>query len=144
VGLNLLMWLPESWNIQPGVYAVVAATAVLAGVFRSSISLVSCVHSHNACRGVSRCFQIIYLPAELCAQPEGILDVFRSSISLVSSVHSHNACRGVSRCFQIIYLSVELCAQLCASSVHSHNACGCVFGSSVPVLKSTHKVRCAG
>ena len=56
VGLNLLMWLPESWNIQPGVYAVVAATAVLAGVFRSSISLVrsvhSCVHSHNACKGV--------------------------------------------------------------------------------------------
>ena len=56
MGLNLLMWLPESWNIQPGVYAVVAATAVLAGVFRSSISLVSsvhsCVHSHNAWRGV--------------------------------------------------------------------------------------------
>ena len=41
VGLNLMTWLPESWNIQPGVYAVVAATAVLAGVFRSSISLVS-------------------------------------------------------------------------------------------------------
>jgi len=54
VGLNLLMWLPDSWNIQPGVYAVVAATAVLAGVFRSSISLVSSVHSHNACGGVSR------------------------------------------------------------------------------------------
>ena len=54
VGLNLLMWLPESWNIQPGVYAVVAATAVLAGVFRSSISLVSSVHSHNACRGVAK------------------------------------------------------------------------------------------
>lgn len=41
MGLKLMMWLPESWNIQPGVYAVVAATAVLAGVFRSSISLVS-------------------------------------------------------------------------------------------------------
>ena len=39
-GLKLLFWLPESWNIQPGVYAVVAATATLAGVFRSSISLV--------------------------------------------------------------------------------------------------------
>ena len=54
VGLNLLMWLPESWNIQPGVYAVVAATAVLAGVFRSSISLVSSVHSHNTCGDVVR------------------------------------------------------------------------------------------
>ena len=36
-----MMSMPDSWNIQPGVYAVVAATAVLAGVFRSSISLVS-------------------------------------------------------------------------------------------------------
>lgn len=41
MGLNLMMSMPDSWNIQPGVYAVVAATAVLAGVFRSSISLVS-------------------------------------------------------------------------------------------------------
>lgn len=39
-GLKLLFWMPDSWNIQPGVYAVVAATATLAGVFRSSISLV--------------------------------------------------------------------------------------------------------
>lgn len=44
MGLNLMMSMPDSWNIQPGVYAVVAATAVLAGVFRSSISLVSPSH----------------------------------------------------------------------------------------------------
>ncbi len=46
MGLNLMMWLPDSWNIQPGVYAVVAATAVLAGVFRSSISLVTLAAHH--------------------------------------------------------------------------------------------------
>ena len=53
VGLNLLMWLPVSWNIQPGVYAVVAATAVLAGVFRSSISLVSPVTLLSMCQHLS-------------------------------------------------------------------------------------------
>ena len=29
-----------AWNIQPGIYAIVGATAMLGGVFRSSISLV--------------------------------------------------------------------------------------------------------
>lgn len=32
--------LPSSWDIQPGVYALIGATAMLAAVFRSSISLV--------------------------------------------------------------------------------------------------------
>ena len=38
-GLLLMTWLP-SWNIQPGLYAMCAATAMLGGVFRASISLV--------------------------------------------------------------------------------------------------------
>ena len=37
-GLLLMKVLP-SWNIQPGVYAMCAATAMLGGVFRASISL---------------------------------------------------------------------------------------------------------
>ncbi len=39
MGLLLMKWLPD-WNIQPGVYAMCAAAAMLGGVFRSSISLV--------------------------------------------------------------------------------------------------------
>ncbi len=39
MGLLLMKWLPN-WNIQPGVYAMCAAAAMLGGVFRSSISLV--------------------------------------------------------------------------------------------------------
>ena len=38
-GILLMQWLP-TWNIQPGVYAMCAAAAMLGGVFRSSISLV--------------------------------------------------------------------------------------------------------
>lgn len=38
-GLLLMKWLP-GWNIQPGLYAMCAATAMLGGVFRASISLV--------------------------------------------------------------------------------------------------------
>ncbi|KAG2454447.1 hypothetical protein HYH02_001466 [Chlamydomonas schloesseri] len=38
-GLILRLWLPK-WNIMPGLYAILAATGVLAGVFRSAISLV--------------------------------------------------------------------------------------------------------
>ena len=38
-GLLLMRWLP-SWNIQPGLYAMCAAAAMLGGVFRASISLV--------------------------------------------------------------------------------------------------------
>ncbi len=39
-GLVLMENLPMNWNIQPGIYAIVGATAMLGGVFRSSISLV--------------------------------------------------------------------------------------------------------
>ena len=39
MGLLLMQRLPE-WNIQPGLYAMCAAAAMLGGVFRSSISLV--------------------------------------------------------------------------------------------------------
>ena len=39
-GLVLMENLPVEWNIQPGIYAIVGATAMLGGVFRSSISLV--------------------------------------------------------------------------------------------------------
>lgn len=41
-GLVLMENLPVKWNIQPGIYAIVGATAMLGGVFRSSISLVRC------------------------------------------------------------------------------------------------------
>ena len=39
-GLALRGFLPATWDVQPGVYALIGATATLAGVFRSSISLV--------------------------------------------------------------------------------------------------------
>ncbi len=39
-GFVLLQVLPSSWDIQPGVYALLCATAVLGGVFRSTFSLV--------------------------------------------------------------------------------------------------------
>jgi hypothetical protein len=42
-GLVLMENLPVEWNIQPGIYAIVGATAMLGGVFRSSISLVGAV-----------------------------------------------------------------------------------------------------
>ena len=38
-GLLLMRWLP-TWQIQPGLYAMCAAAAMLGGVFRASISLV--------------------------------------------------------------------------------------------------------
>lgn len=36
----VLKWLLPSWHIQPGVYALICATAVLGGVFRSGMALV--------------------------------------------------------------------------------------------------------
>eukprot|EP00197_Chlamydomonas_leiostraca_P009699 CAMPEP_0202866324 /NCGR_PEP_ID=MMETSP1391-20130828/7318_1 /ASSEMBLY_ACC=CAM_ASM_000867 /TAXON_ID=1034604 /ORGANISM="Chlamydomonas leiostraca, Strain SAG 11-49" /LENGTH=886 /DNA_ID=CAMNT_0049546257 /DNA_START=42 /DNA_END=2702 /DNA_ORIENTATION=+ len=39
-GILVRMWLPDTWNVQPGLYAMLAATGVLGGVFRSAISLV--------------------------------------------------------------------------------------------------------
>ncbi|KAK9812846.1 hypothetical protein WJX72_004634 [[Myrmecia] bisecta] len=62
-GLLLLRWLPVGWNVQPGVYAVVAGTAVLAGVFRSSISLVVIVVEGT--RGIDFTFGVII--AVVCA-----------------------------------------------------------------------------
>ncbi len=38
-GLLLMKWLP-TWEIQPGIYAMCGAAAMLGGVFRASISLV--------------------------------------------------------------------------------------------------------
>ena len=40
-GLLLRGSVPTSWDVQPGVYALIGATATLAGVFRSSVSLVA-------------------------------------------------------------------------------------------------------
>jgi|AntAceMinimDraft_1070359.scaffolds.fasta_scaffold26884_2 chloride channel 7 len=40
LGLMFRLALPDAWDIQPGVYALIGATAMLGGVFRSSISLV--------------------------------------------------------------------------------------------------------
>lgn len=57
----LLMNLLPTWNIQPGLYAMVAATAMLGGVFRASISLVvllvegtqaRVLYSHNVYLGI--------------------------------------------------------------------------------------------
>jgi CBS domain-containing protein len=39
-GLLFRAALPASWDVQPGLYALIGATATLGGVFRSSISLV--------------------------------------------------------------------------------------------------------
>ena len=49
--------LPPSWDIQPGLYALVSATAMLGGVFRSSISLVVIVVEGT--RGIEFLFGII-------------------------------------------------------------------------------------
>ena len=40
LGLLFRKALPNTWDIQPGLYALIGATAMLGGVFRSSISLV--------------------------------------------------------------------------------------------------------
>ena len=40
MGVFLSMLLPNSWDIQPGIYALVGAAATLCAVFRSNISLV--------------------------------------------------------------------------------------------------------
>ena len=61
-GLVLMENLPVEWNIQPGIYAIVGATAMLGGVFRSSISLVcghlpslrTCTRAPYTCTPASR------------------------------------------------------------------------------------------
>lgn len=58
-GLLLMTWLP-GWNIQPGLYAMCAATAMLGGVFRASISLVVLL-----VEGTQVCHFYLLLPAIL-------------------------------------------------------------------------------
>jgi hypothetical protein len=36
VGLKLQDWLPTSWHIQPGLYALIGSAAMLGGVFRQA------------------------------------------------------------------------------------------------------------
>ncbi|KAG2485675.1 hypothetical protein HYH03_015647 [Edaphochlamys debaryana] len=55
-GTILRMWLPH-WNIMPGLYAILAGTGVLAGVFRSAISLVVLVVEGT--RGIDYLFGVI-------------------------------------------------------------------------------------
>jgi chloride channel 7 len=55
-GLIVRDWLP-SWNIQPGLYALMAGTGVLGGVFRSAISLVILVVEGT--RGIEYMFGVI-------------------------------------------------------------------------------------
>ncbi|WIA21477.1 hypothetical protein OEZ85_000682 [Tetradesmus obliquus] len=55
-GSALRDWL-QHWNIQPGVYGVMAASSVLAGVFRSNVSLVVLVMEGT--RGIEFMFGII-------------------------------------------------------------------------------------
>lgn len=59
VAMTLSQILPPSWDVQPGVYALVGATATLAAVFRSTISLV--VIMVEATRGIE------FLPGILAA-----------------------------------------------------------------------------
>ena len=42
-GIIVRSWLPLHWNVQPGLYALLAATGVLGGVFRCGASLCVCV-----------------------------------------------------------------------------------------------------
>lgn len=55
LGLLGLEVLPSWWDVQPGVYAVVCATAMLGAVFRSSISLVVIVIEGT--KGIGECRQ---------------------------------------------------------------------------------------
>lgn len=59
IAMALSQVLPPSWDVQPGVYALVGATATLAAVFRSTISLV--VIMVEATRGIE------FLPGILAA-----------------------------------------------------------------------------
>ena len=57
LGLLIRNVLPNTWDVQPGVYALIGATATLAGVFRSSISLV--VIMVEGTGGISFAFVVI-------------------------------------------------------------------------------------
>jgi chloride channel 7 len=56
-GLALRDFLPASWDVHPGLFAVAAASACLGGVFRSSISLV--VIMVEGTRGIEFLFAVI-------------------------------------------------------------------------------------
>lgn len=56
-GYFIMGFLPSHWHVQPGLYAMLAATGVLGGVFRSAISLV--VLMVESTRGVDYLFGII-------------------------------------------------------------------------------------
>lgn len=71
MGLLLMQWLPE-WNIQPGLYAMCAAAAMLGGVFRSSISLVVIVVEGTQARILScQMVDSILAPTSLSEQADG-------------------------------------------------------------------------
>ena len=78
-GLLLMQALP-TWHIQPGIYAMCAATAMLGGVFRASISLVIIVVEGT---------QVLRPPGDKAKGPNPpwpcceLGCVFRASISLV-------------------------------------------------------------
>lgn len=59
LGLLLRQLLPAWWSIQPGVYAVVCATAMLGAVFRSSISLVAIMIEGTRGIGERRCWAVL-------------------------------------------------------------------------------------
>ena len=61
-GLLLMHWLPD-WNIQPGVYAMCAATAMLGGVFRASISLVVLLVEGTQVSTMFALFAMLRLPS---------------------------------------------------------------------------------
>jgi chloride channel 7 len=59
LGLLLRQLLPAWWSIQPGVYAVVCATAMLGAVLRSSISLVAIMIEGTRGIGERRCWAVL-------------------------------------------------------------------------------------
>jgi chloride channel 7 len=84
-GLALRSFLPKSWDVQPGVYALIGATATLAGVFRSSISLV--VIMVEGTGGIAFAFPIIVAVAVSNATCAFFAHAGESSSGAPSSVY---------------------------------------------------------
>jgi chloride channel 7 len=84
-GLALRSFLPKSWDVQPGVYALIGATATLAGVFRSSISLV--VIMVEGTGGIAFAFPIIVAVAVSNATCAFFAHASESSSGAPSSVY---------------------------------------------------------